>query len=116
MATYDNLPIYHASYTLLLELFRFTREFTREYKYTIGETIKQEIIELMMRIFRANSDPRERPALIREARIRIETIRLLIRLTHDLKQIPLEKFVDLNVRIESISKQLTGWQRSAGPA
>ena len=35
MATYDNLPICHASYTLLLELFRFTREFIREYKYTL---------------------------------------------------------------------------------
>ena len=116
MTTYDRLPVYRETYDFFVAVFVFTKSFTREYKYTLGETIKQETIELMMRIFRANSDPKERFVLIREARIRIETIRLLIRLTHDLGQIPLNKFVDLNVRIESISKQLTGWQRSAGSA
>ena len=35
MATYNHLPVYKASYDLLVELFRFTKDFTREYKYTI---------------------------------------------------------------------------------
>lgn len=56
MTTYDNLPIYHASYTLLLELFQFTREFTREYKYTLGESIKKETVEMITHIYEANSD------------------------------------------------------------
>jgi len=42
MATYDHLPVYKASYDLLLELFRFAKDFNREYKYTLGESIKTE--------------------------------------------------------------------------
>ena len=43
MATYNHLPVYKVSYDLLVELFRFTKDFTREYKYTIGESIKKEL-------------------------------------------------------------------------
>jgi hypothetical protein len=35
MALYYELPIYRACYSLLLELFRLTRGFNREYKYTL---------------------------------------------------------------------------------
>ena len=51
MTTYDNLPIYHASYSLLLELFRFTRDFNREYQYTLGESIKKETVEMITHIY-----------------------------------------------------------------
>ena len=35
MATYDLLPVYKSTYDFLLEIFRFSKSFTREYKYTI---------------------------------------------------------------------------------
>ena len=37
----------------------------------------------------------------------------LLRLVKDLKQITLSKFVEINEKIENVSKQLTGWQRSS---
>lgn len=37
MATYDNLPVYKASCDLLVEIFKFTQNFSREYKFTLGE-------------------------------------------------------------------------------
>jgi hypothetical protein len=116
MATYDNLPIYHASYMLLLELFRFTREFTREYKYTLGESIKKETVEMITHIYKANSDKVGRLAHIQSARKNIEVIRLFVRLLRDLRQVTLEKFVTLNQSIETVSKQLLAWQKSALPA
>lgn len=42
MAKYDELPIYKASYDLLLEIFRFTKEFYKQFKYTVGESLKKE--------------------------------------------------------------------------
>jgi hypothetical protein len=38
MATYDELPVYKATYDLLLEMFHFTKDFSKEYKYTVGES------------------------------------------------------------------------------
>ncbi|OIO53022.1 hypothetical protein AUJ46_06395 [Candidatus Peregrinibacteria bacterium CG1_02_54_53] len=112
MATYDHLPVYKTSYDLLVELFRFVKNFSREYKFTLGESIKNEAIEMIRNIYRANSS-RAKGALIQAARENAETIRLYIRLCKDLRQIDLEKFVRLNGLIESVSKQLTAWQRSA---
>jgi hypothetical protein len=39
-------------------------------------------------------------------------VRLLLRLLQDLKQVKLETFVELNDKLESISKQLAAWAGS----
>jgi hypothetical protein len=55
MSLYSELPVYKASYDLLLAIFQFTKNFTRDYKYTVGESIKKETIELISGIYRANA-------------------------------------------------------------
>ena len=47
MAKYDELLVYKARYDLLFEIFRYTKNFTEEYKYTIGESLKKETVELI---------------------------------------------------------------------
>jgi hypothetical protein len=51
MGLYQELPVYKACYDLLLEIFHFTKDFTRDYKYTAGESLKKETIELLTLIF-----------------------------------------------------------------
>ena len=55
MAKYDELPVFKASYDLLIDIFLFTKQFNREFKYTIGESLKKETVELITLIYRANS-------------------------------------------------------------
>jgi 23S rRNA-intervening sequence protein len=106
MATYDGLPVYKSVYDLLLMIFQFSRTFSRDYKYTLGQELKNETIKLLMLIYRANSTIERRYALLSEARETLEVVRLLLRLTKDLKQIPLDTFVRMSGQIEDISKQL----------
>jgi len=47
MTIYLHLPVYKASYDLALEIFKTVKEFNREYKYTLGENIKKEAIEMI---------------------------------------------------------------------
>jgi hypothetical protein len=56
MAIYDILPVYKVSYDFLLDLFKFTKNFDREYKYTLGEDLKKETTAMMVNIYRANSN------------------------------------------------------------
>ena len=42
MALYYTLPIYKETYRLILLLFKLTKEFSREYKYSLGQDIKRE--------------------------------------------------------------------------
>jgi len=112
MAAYNHLPVYKASYDLLIELFRFAKNFTREYKYTVGESLKKETIGLITNIYRANSSYSKK-TIIQAARENVETIRLFLRLLKDLRQINLRKFVQLNEKVESVSKQLSAWQKAS---
>lgn len=111
MGTYDELPVYKASYDLLVEIFRFVRNFNKEFKYTVGDSLKKETIELLTLLYRANSS-RDKMNVIQCAREKIEVIRLLLRLMKDLKQVNIPKFVFVNEKIENVSRQLTGWQKA----
>lgn len=111
MGTYNHLPVYKVSYDLLIEMFKTIKDFNREYKYTLGENIKKEAMEMITNIYRANSSFTKKP-YIEKSREKIETIRMFFRLARDLGQVSLKRFVDLNEKIESISKQLTAWERS----
>lgn len=53
MAQHSELPVYKATYDLLLAIFQFTKDFSREYKYTVGESLKKETIELLDLFYRA---------------------------------------------------------------
>jgi len=111
MATYDNLPVYKACYDLLLHLFKICRNMQRDYRFTLGESMKNELIKLMMNVFRANSVIEKRD-YIQAARECLEIVRLLLRLSHDLKQVSLKEYVLATTYIESIGKQLTAWHKS----
>jgi len=51
LALFSDLPVYKATYDLLLAIFRFTKDFSKDYKYTVGESIKKETIELLTLIY-----------------------------------------------------------------
>lgn len=111
MATYDHLPVYKESYDLLVELFQCAKHFNREYKYTLGEKIRDEVIALILHIYRANSVIDGRAGRLVLARESVELVRLYLRILRDLRQIDLDRFISLNLKIESVSKQLLAWQR-----
>jgi hypothetical protein len=94
----------------MLEIFRFVKNFNKEYKYTVGESLKKETMDLLKLIFRANTKE-DKYETLHSAREKIEVIRLIIRLMKDLHQINIKKFVFINKKIENVSKQLTGWQK-----
>ena len=112
MALYYHLPVYKASYDLLLAIFLLTKNFSREYKYTIGEDLKKVAAEMILNIYRANSAMAKKE-IIQKARENIEVIRLYVRLLKDLNQISTEKLIQANELIESVSKQAAGWQNSS---
>ncbi|MEI7498329.1 MAG: four helix bundle protein, partial [Candidatus Falkowbacteria bacterium] len=81
-------------------------------KFSIGADIKQEVTHLIANIYRANCT-QHKIILLGQARENVEMVRLYLRLLKDLKQVSLPKFIQLNEKIESISKQLSFWQKHA---
>ena len=54
MALYCELPAYKLAYDMLLAIYGWTKLFTREHKYTLGEKLKNETLELLINIYKAN--------------------------------------------------------------
>ena len=111
MVLHSELPVYKVSYNLLLNLFQLCRNFGKDFKYTIGDKLKNEVVEMMVCIYRANKR-KEKAPLLEKAQEHIEVIRLLVRILKDLKEINLHAFVDLSAQIEDVSKQTAGWLKS----
>ncbi len=110
MALYYNLPVYKASYGLTQRIFLEVENFSREYKYTTGQEMKNEAMLLIKNIYRANREIEKIPH-IQQARESLEMIRLQLRLTQDFGQLDLKKFVQINQLIENVSKQLANWEK-----
>ena len=45
VSLHQDLPVYKAGYDLLIEIFQFTKEFSKENKYSAGESLKKETIK-----------------------------------------------------------------------
>ncbi len=111
MARYQHLPIYRLTYELLQRVMIVTKEFPREYKFTLGQKLKDEVIELVVQIYRTNSAEDKLPHLgvLQE---RLQVIELLIRLCHDMRLIPLKQYSAVAEMTGSLGKQANGWKKS----
>jgi hypothetical protein len=110
MALYENLPVYKSAYDLFQDITLLRSQMKREYKFTLGERLLNETIELIIDIYKANRS-KIKNEFIAEAQQHTELIRLLLRLLKDIKEISLKRFIALNQKIETVSKQLTGWMK-----
>lgn len=110
MAIYTSLPVYNEAYNLCLAIFKLTDNFSRQYRYVLGEDLKKNAKELIILIYRANR-VNQKKLIIDNAREVLESIRLLLRLVLDLKIISLNNFVNLSDRLENISKHLSAWSK-----
>ena len=50
MALYYDLPVFKDVYKLILKLFEYTKDFPKEYKYTLGQDMKRDGIQLVRSI------------------------------------------------------------------
>jgi hypothetical protein len=56
MSLYDELSVFKARYDLLLNFFHFTSNFKREYKYTVVDKLKNEMLALIVLVYRAKEE------------------------------------------------------------
>ncbi|MFP4465299.1 MAG: four helix bundle protein [Alphaproteobacteria bacterium] len=108
MAQYQHLPIYKQTYDILLRTMSATKDFPREYKFTLGQKIKDELIELVVVIYRANSaaDKKQHIQSILE---RVQAIQLMMRLAHDMRILPRRHYAALSEMTDSLARQAQGW-------
>ena len=112
MVLYTALPVYKDTYQLILRVFEVTKDFSKEYKYTLGQDMKRDALRLMRSIYRANKH-QNRAEHLEVFLDELELLKLEIRLCVDMKLLPIKKQAKLCELLELIGKQVTGWRNAA---
>jgi hypothetical protein len=63
MALYYDLPVFKDLYQLILKIFDYTKDFPTEYKFTLGQDLKRDGINLVRSKYRANKSKDKTPKL-----------------------------------------------------
>lgn len=111
MAVYTNLPIYKASYSLLLSLSKLTPNMPRECRYTLAQDCRRKIMDIILLIYRANR-VRDKIRIIMEMREALLEAQVYIRLMCDMKSISEKNYTGLVEETVSMSKQMSAWEKS----
>ena len=112
MALYNELPIFKATYDLLMIFYRDMAKMPRDGKYTILQEVKNEAMRLEVLIYQANSTRNKLPSLEEAAAILV-SLKLKVRIMADLKFISDKLYAMTADKLVEISKQLKAWQKYA---
>lgn len=114
MARYKHLPIYKTTYELLQLITKHTRNFPKDFKYTLGAKIRDEAIDLVVFIYKANSSRDARLQYLSDLIARLQVIELLLRLSKDMRLLSTSAFASLVTLTDALNRQASGWSRSEG--
>src|SRR5688572_23680818 len=109
MALHSSLPIYKVTYQLLVLATEITRHMPRDFKASMGGKVREECLELVVLIYRANAAANKVPHLDQMIE-RLQVAELLFRLAADMKLIAVKQYSRAIELTAAIGKQATGWR------
>ncbi|MES2126686.1 MAG: four helix bundle protein [Pseudomonadota bacterium] len=112
MAIHKKLSIYKAGYELLNLATELSKNLPRHFKASIGGKIRDECVEVMVLIFRANCARNKAPH-IDDLIEHVQIAELLFRLSHDKRFFSHEQYAKLIELTDSIGRQASGWKKYA---
>ncbi|GHC19247.1 four helix bundle protein [Aidingimonas halophila] len=112
MALHTQLPIYKLAYDLLSLAADVTRNIPRDLKVGLGAKVRDECIEILVLIARANAAENKAPH-ISEMLERLQVVEFLLRLFKDKRFISLKQYAAAIELTSSIGKQGNGWKNAS---
>ena len=112
MALHTDLPIYKVAYDLFDVCTDLAKNMARDFKAGIGGKLRDECIEIVTLIFRANVAQDKTPHLDTLIE-RVQVIELMLRLSCDKHLISRGQYAKAVELTRSVARQAGGWRRSA---
>jgi len=112
MANHTELPIYKIAYDLLDVITDLAKNMPRDFKQSIGSKLRDECVDIVTLIFRANVSREKAPHLLKLIE-KQQVLELLIRLSRDKHLISTGQYAKVIQLTGSVGKQANGWRRSA---
>jgi hypothetical protein len=103
------------TYDFTLWLLPKVENFPRSHRFTVGDRLTSQTLDLLTALVEAAYARDKRPLLDLATR-RINAIRYLLRLAKDLKLLTADSWAFSAAKLDEIGRMAGGWKKSVGPA
>jgi hypothetical protein len=111
----NELEVITHTYDLLLWTLKHTAKFPRSHRHGLGQRIEDKTHRLLECLVEAKFSS-EKSELLRQASLRVEELRLLFRITRDIRILSIGSQGFASQKLDQIGRQIGGWRRgSRGP-
>ena len=105
---FQDLVIFQKVYDLILWLYPTVNKFPKKQRFVLGQQIENTVLEILKGTIQANQENNKTPYL-KQISVELDKLRILIRLSKDLKFIGLRQYQFSAEKINEIGKILGGW-------
>ena len=109
MALSEELPIFRVSYDLLEKIIELSKDMPRMLRYTVGERMVDQNLEILAQVYRANLAQDKENAIV-ELLVAQRTLLMLLRVVYRQKVISSGRYAEMLKLLDSIGKQATAWK------
>lgn len=106
----DDLPIFVQWTDFMKWLFSVTEKFPKRVRFTFSERIDNLALDIFEDLVEARY-AREKAPILRRANLRLEKMRLLLRMCHELRHLPHAAFEHSARSLNETGRMLGGWIR-----
>ena len=108
---FQDLSIFEKTYELILWLYPTINKFPKNQRFVLGQRIENAILEILEKIIEANQERNKIPHL-KKISVELDKLRILIRLSKDLRFISVRQYGFAAGKMNEIGKMLGGWLKS----
>lgn len=101
-----------ALYELMLWALPVTGRLPRSHRYTVGQKIEETLIDALRLLVKAQYR-KQNERLLDDANERVDLVRYLVRMMHDLQMMSSEQYGKFCDRLLSVGKQIGGWRKTS---
>ena len=100
------------TYDLIAWMVQTLEKFPKSQRFLLGDRIQSALLDILEHLIRAAYSKKKENDL-REANLKLETVRYLIRLAKDLKYLSIRRYEFASRSIDGIGSEIGGWLKYA---
>ncbi len=113
MARPDELPIFSRWMQFLEWLLPATEKFPKRVRFTFADRINNLALDIAEELVEARYSRNKQP-LLRRINLRLEKLRILLRLSHRMKYLPHQGYEHAARNLNEVGRMLGGWMKQQG--
>ena len=108
-----DIPLFKKVYELYKKIYEFLKSFPRQDRYSLGQKCEAAILEVLEQIMLASQlSKSEKLLFIQKASMRLNMLRVYIRLAKEIKALDGKRNLILQEDIDEVGRMIGGWLRS----